>query len=162
MIWRPLLLGSLLVTFTASPRKTPDDADTIREFRRAHNAAIARGDYAAIAGLFAEDITVRAGLGRALTGRQAYRDAFIADSAMTYLRTPDEVTVSSKWPIAYERGHWTGAPRNTDASLSGQYSAQWIKLRGKWFIRSEVFVALWCTGQACNWPVSAPLRSSER
>jgi len=75
------------------------------------------GDYGGVAQRWTEDITVRAGLGKALSGRQAYREAFIADSAMTYTRTPDAVTVSSRWPLAYERGHWVGTVRGSQAFL---------------------------------------------
>jgi hypothetical protein len=116
-----------------------------------------RGAPAAIAQRWTEDITVRAGLGAALSGRQAYRDAFVADSAMIYTRTPDAITLSSRWPLAYERGHWIGKVRNApNISLSGEYSAQWVKRGTEWLIRSELFVATACTGRACNWPASAP------
>lgn len=158
MIWRPLFAIALLAPMSSVRQAPRDDGDAIREARRANNAAIARRGYLGMVQAWAKDVSVRAGLGRALTGRQAYREAFVADSAMTYARTPDEIVVSSKWPLAYERGHWTAVPRNSSvsASLSGEYSAQWVKAGGRWLIRSEVFVALWCTGQACDWPASVP------
>lgn len=159
MIRHRALVPTLVATCIATMATTPtDDREAIREARKAHNAAIARHDYAAIARRWTDDINVRAGLGRAIAGKQAYRDAFVADSLMTYVREPDEITVSSQWPLAYERGKWRGTLRGSQppATLSGEYSAQWIKRRGEWLIRSELFVATSCTGQACAWPAAVP------
>ena len=142
---------------SAAPFRPGDDRDVIKQLRSAQNVAIARQDYSAVAERWTDDITVRAGLGKALSGRQAYHDAFVADSAMTYTRTPDDVVMSSTWPLAYERGHWRGVVRRApDATLSGEYSAQWVKRGETWLIRSELFVATSCTGQACRWPASVP------
>ena len=157
MIWSRVLTLALLLPLSSAHRTIADDAAAIRVARRAQNAAIARRDYAAVAQRWTEDITVRAGLGKALTGRQAYRDAFVADSAMTYTRTTDGVTVNSRWPLAYEHGHWVGTVRRSRGiSLSGEYSAQWVRRGTEWLIRSELFVATSCTGEACAWPVSLP------
>lgn len=153
--YRSLAIVALL-SLTSGHRRV-DDRDVIKRLRQSQNAAIARRDYAAVAERWTEDVSIRAGLGRAIIGRQAYRDAFTADSAMTYVRTPDDVILSSKWPLAYERGHWKGTARSAaDISLSGEYSAQWVKRGDTWLIRSELFVATSCTGQACQWPVSLP------
>jgi hypothetical protein len=57
---------------------------------------------------------------------------------MTYTRTPDAIR---------------------DISLSGEYSAQWVKRGTEWLIRSELFVATACTGRACNWPACTPSTS---
>ena len=141
----------------SSFHESDGDAERIRAARLAQNVAIEQRDYTTVAQRWTDDITVRAGLGVALSGRQAYRDAFIADSAMTYTRTPDSIIVSSRWPLAYERGHWIGARREAPTiSLSGEYSAQWVKRGTEWLIRSELFVATACSGQACHWPASAP------
>jgi len=142
----------------ASPNSVPDDRALIIQARREQNAAIARADFAATAAVWTQDVSVRAGLGRDLQGQQQYRDAFIADSAMLYVREPIEVVVSTKWPLAYERGHWTGLRRggSREPLLSGQYSAQWVKSGSRWLIPSEVFVALDCTPPACGWPAAAP------
>ncbi|HEY2856022.1 MAG TPA: DUF4440 domain-containing protein [Gemmatimonadaceae bacterium] len=157
MSWYRLLALAAVLPIACSSRRGADDVAAIRAARQAQNEAIARRDYTAIAQRWTEDITVRAGLGVALSGGQAYRDAFVADSEMTYTRTPDAITLSSRWPLAYERGHWIGRIRNApNISLSGDYSAQWVKRGTEWLIRSELFVATECTGGACNWPASAP------
>jgi ketosteroid isomerase-like protein len=135
-----------------------DDRTSIEQARRQQNAAIMRKDFAAAAATWTQDVSIRAGLGRSLQGRQAYVAAFIADSAMTYVREPAEIVVSTKWPLAYERGHWTGRLRASPSVplLSGEYSAQWVKSGTLWLIRSEVFVAIDCAGPACSWPAVAP------
>jgi hypothetical protein len=75
---------------------------------------------------------------------------------MTYRRDPAEIQVSSDYLIAWEQGTWTGTVAARGAPLiRGRYSAQWVKVGGQWLIRSELFVALECSGVACNWPVDA-------
>jgi ketosteroid isomerase-like protein len=143
----------------ASPaRRAADDRALIMQTRRQQNAAIARSDFSAAAAAWTQDVSARAGLGRNIQGREQYLKAFIADTAMFYVREPTEVVVSTKWPLAYERGRWTGFRRASpkDALLSGQYSAQWVKSGSQWLIRSEVFVAIDCASQACAWPAVAP------
>src|SRR5690348_17694290 len=125
MIWYRSCALVFVLPLGSPIRHRIDDVAAIRAARQAQNAAIEQRDYSAVAQRWAQDITVRAGLGVALSGRQAYRDAFIADSEMTYTRTPDVITLSSHWPLAYERGHWIGRVRNAPSiSLSGEYSAQ--------------------------------------
>src|SRR5262245_2112987 len=147
-----------VAVLTASRHSVGGDRALIESTRRQQNAAIMRKDFTATAATCTEDISVRAGLGRSLQGRKAYLAAFIADSAMTYVREPAEIVVSTKWPLAYERGRWTGRPRATPNGpiLSGEYAAQWVKSGTQWLIRSEVFVALDCAGPACSWPVVVP------
>jgi ketosteroid isomerase-like protein len=157
--WLSIAATTALAGGAWTTASQPDDRAAIRAVRRAQNAAIARRDLAAVAAFWTEDVTIRAGLGRALAGRQAYLAAFVADSGMRYERVPTDIVVSSQWPLAYEAGQWEG--RLTDSSsdtpvLRGRYSAQWVKSRGRWLIRSEVFVALECDGPACRWPAAVP------
>jgi ketosteroid isomerase-like protein len=136
-----------------------DERAAIRSARLAQNAAIARRDLDSVATFWTGDVTVRAGLGRALSGKRAYLAAFIADSGMRYERLPTEIVVSSQWPLAYETGQWEGRLTSVSSGapvLRGRYSAQWVKAGGRWLIRSEVFVALECAGPACQWPASVP------
>jgi ketosteroid isomerase-like protein len=151
------VFASATLLGVAPPRRL-DDRAVIEQTRRRQNDAIARGDFAAAANAWTEDISVRAGLGRNLQGRTNYLAAFIADSAMTYVREPTEIIVSEHWPLAYERGRWVGQRRSggTEALLSGQYSAQWVRAGSNWQIRSEVFVAIDCAGEACQWPAASP------
>ena len=152
-----MLGGIVLIAATDHAQRT-DDVAAIRQIRTQQNAAIVRKDFAAIASAWTEDVSTRAGLGKDIQGRAAYLAAFRADSAMTYTREPVEVVVSAQWPLAYERGRWTGQLRGATGVplLSGEYSAQWVKGPKGWLIRSELFVALHCAGSACQWPASPP------
>src|SRR6185503_17936991 len=112
-----------------------------------------------MASFWAPDIEIRASLGRVLRGRAEYRTAMSADTALIYRREPDLVDVASnaKWPLAFETGAWSGRRSASSAPIiRGRYAAQWIKIEGRWLIRSEVFVALRCSPPACSWPVAAP------
>ena len=135
----------------------PDDAALIRAARRAQNAAFARRDFASAAQTWTNDVSIRTGLGSTITGRAAYLRAFADDSVMDYERTPTEVVVSKRWPLAYETGTWVGrAHADTATRVSGRYAAQWVKADGAWLIRSELFVSLECVGAPCSWPAVIP------
>ncbi|MEP6779204.1 MAG: nuclear transport factor 2 family protein [Gemmatimonadaceae bacterium] len=145
--------------FAASfPAQPTNDAASIRKARADQNAAIARKDFASVANRWTEDVTIRAGLRRDIHGKPAYLAAFVADSAMTYKREPIDVVVSTQWPLAYERGKWTGRLRSASNAplLDGEYSAQWVKTAAGWRIRSELYVALNCSGAACQWAATVP------
>lgn len=140
---------------TGAPLTFPADEAAVRLARAEQNSAIARHDLDRVAQFWTEDVVITAGLGRVLRGRASYREAFQLDSGMVYERTPDDIQVSSQWPLAFETGQWTGRRGAQGAPLiSGRYSAQWVRRDGRWLIRSEVFVALSCTGEACQWPVA--------
>lgn len=126
----------------------------IRAARTAQNAAIAARNADSVASFWIDDVTVTAGLGYVVRGRVAYKAAFGQDAPMTYSRITERVEVSGTWPLAWEEGKWSGtAGEQTAPLLGGRYSAQWVKQNGRWLIRSEVFVALNCTGAACSWPI---------
>jgi ketosteroid isomerase-like protein len=130
-----------------------DEATAVRAARAAQNAAIKARDFDRMASYWTDSVTLTAGLGAQLRGRLAYRRAFEQDSAITYERKPHVVEVSANWPLAWEQGTWIG--RGTGAGdatprISGSYAAQWIKVGGRWLIRSELFVATSCQGRACR------------
>ena len=136
----------------------PSDGAVIRATREAQNRAIAAGDWDSVARVWVRDVVVVSGLGVTFQGREAYRAAFAADTGMRFERTPGSIQVSSQWPIAWEDGTWTGWRGQEQAPplVSGRYSAQWVKVGGRWLIRSELFVALTCSGEACRWQAAAP------
>jgi len=148
------LAGVLLVVI--QPPATQSDAAAIRAARVAQNAAIARDDLDRVAAFWTDDVTVRRALGQSLTGRAAARQALEPPTApaarLVYQRQTEDVTVSEKWPLAFETGRWEG--RAGDAAgpmlIGGRFSAQWVKRGGRWLIRSEVFVALTCAGAGCE------------
>ena len=133
------------------------DVRAIREARASQNHAIADNNLDGVSDFWTEDVEIRRGLGQLLFGRAAYRQLFVAtgnsDSVLVYQRTPTSVEVSSKWPLAYESGTWTGNRGRVDGPsvIQGRYAAQWVKRAGKWLIRGEVFVALACAGLGCSY-----------
>ena len=129
--------------------------EAIRAARLTQNEAIAIRSLDEVVRFWSDDITVRASLGFTVTGIPAYRAALDSDSSIAYSRQPEEVQVSDRWPLAWEEGTWIGYRRGTGEELiSGRYAAQWLWIDGWWKIRSEIFVAMECSGIACDWPVS--------
>jgi ketosteroid isomerase-like protein len=152
-------LVSVLACSRSTPHpREPGEMAAIGQARIEQNELIARGDFERVASYWTDDVTITAGLGRTMRGREEYRRAFTLDSAMTYERTPQAIDVSATWPLAFETGTWIGRRRGTSSSdtLRGRYSAQWVRVAGRWLIRSEVFVALDCAGSPCRWPALVP------
>ena len=126
----------------------------IRAARTAQNSAILARNADSVATFWMEDVTATAGLGYVVRGRAEYKSAFGRDAAMTYQRTTERVVVSPTWPLAWEEGTWLGtATGQALPIIGGRYAAQWVRQNGRWYIRSEVFVALDCSGDACRWPM---------
>jgi ketosteroid isomerase-like protein len=134
----------------------PADRAAIRAARTAQNTAIASGDLDRAASFWTEDVTVRRALGQPLSGRDAARKALepppAPASRLIYQRLTKEIEVSPKWPLAFESGAWAGHLGTVTGPvvIGGRYSAQWVKRGDRWLIRSEVFVALTCSGVGCE------------
>lgn len=132
------------------------DTAAIRAARITQNKAIAAGDLDRAASCWTEDVTVRRALGSPLTGREAARKALEPPAPpaahLIYQRITKDVEVSAKWPLAFETGTWEGHQGTLagPAVIGGRFSAQWVKRDGRWLIRSEVFVALTCSGSGCD------------
>lgn len=143
-----------LMSAGPAPQSQVDDAAKIRAARAEQNQAIAARNFDRVASFWSDNVLVTAGLGFTLRGSDAYRRAFLADSAMVYERDLETVQVNARWPIAWETGSWTGRLVGHSGApvLGGRYAAQWIKDGGQWRIRSELFVALQCSGVGCAWP----------
>ena len=152
-----LAVGALALVQNTGTRSR--EAAAVRAARSAQNTAIAQHDLQRVASYWTDDVVIRSALGRVIQGRAAYRTVLGADSVTLYRREPDRVDVSDneRWPLAFESGTWTGSdPRSGRPLMRGRYAAQWIKRDGRWLIRSEVFVALGCTGTGCARPLAVP------
>lgn len=148
--------SSLVVLFGVLMAATPADQAAIRTARVAQNKAIAAGDLDRVASFWTEDVTVRRALGQPLAGPAAAQRALEPPAPpaprLVYQRLTKDIEVSPKWPLAFETGTWEGH-LDTIAGptvIGGRYSAQWVKRGDRWLIRSEVFVALTCSGVGCE------------
>ena len=147
------VVGALVGLMMAA---APADQTAIRSARTAQNEAIAADDLDRVAGFWTEDVTVRRALGQPLNGRAAARQIFeppaTPGSRIIYQRLTKDVEVSSQWPLAFETGTWEGHLGTIAGPtvIGGRFSAQWVKRAGQWLIRSEVFVALTCSGVGCQ------------
>ena len=150
-------IALLFIVLTATLRAAaPADESALRAARTAQNKAIASGDLDRAATFWTEDVTVRRALGQSLNGRVAARKALEPPSPpamhLIYQRLTKDIEVSPKWPLAFETGVWEGHLDTITgpAVIGGRYSAQWVKRGDHWLIRSEVFVALTCSGVGCE------------
>jgi len=128
----------------------------VRAARVAQNTAIAAGDLDAAAAFWTDDVTVRRALGQPVSGRAEARRALEPSappaSRIVYQRLTRNVAVSVQWPLAFETGTWEGHLESATGAtvIGGRFSAQWVKRDNRWLIRSEVFVALTCSGIGCQ------------
>jgi ketosteroid isomerase-like protein len=149
MVWFTAALAAVMITAPV------DDRAAIRSARAAQNAAIAAGDLDRAAAFWTEDVTVRRALGQPLSGRASARTALEPPPPpaphLIYQRLTTDVEVSPAWPLAFETGTWEGhhATVAGPVVIAGRFSAQWVKRGDRWLIRSEVFVALTCSGSGC-------------
>jgi ketosteroid isomerase-like protein len=133
-----------------------DDRALVAAARVAQNRAIAAGDLDLVASFWTDDVTVRRALGQPLSGRaaavEALKPAGPPASRLVYQRLTREIDVSPNWPLAFETGTWEGhlGSLTGPTTIGGRYSAQWVKRGDTWLIRSEVFVALTCSGAGCQ------------
>ena len=144
-----------LLAFDASARSDAGAA-AIRAARTAQNEAMAMGDASRAASFWTDDVTVRRALGQALNGRDAARQALesagTSETRLVYQRLTGTVDLSARWPLAFETGTWEGhlGVVTGPTVISGRFSAQWVRRGDRWLIRSEVFVALTCSGVGCE------------
>ena len=126
-----------------------DDTSQIRSARAAYNAAIIARDAAAIRAAFVDDYKGMAGSGGELiAGGDAmaayFAQAFQNPAFISFIRTPDVITIATPADRAMERGHWLGRTKTAsgEAQLHGEYLAVWVPSPAGWRLRSETFVTL--------------------
>ena len=141
----------LLAVLSNALLQNPDD-QLIRAARERSNAAIARHDLDAIAGVWLEDVHVVSSTSAQTAGKNANRERMAAQFQnrpdTVYVRTPVTIEVYAAWNVASERGEWTGKWAEPDGVLEigGTYQAQWRKIDGRWLIQAELFVPTHCKG----------------
>ena len=120
----------------------------IRERRLLTNELIAAHDSDKLKPFFDPKVTVIAGDGNVISGRDAVMEAFHAQfqdpSFVGYVRTTETVTPDKRGARAAESGSWVGTWHGDEGTREsrGRYLACWKKAGGKWVIESELFVTL--------------------
>lgn len=137
---------------TATPPAFAADGEAIRALRARSNAAIRAHDMAAFLPVFADDAVFVWSNGTSSVGKAGLQASFARDFAdpafMTYIRTPQRVSVSENGQRAAELGTWTALKRDT--RYGGDYIAHWFKGAGGWQVRGEIYVKLYCQGPLCT------------
>jgi ketosteroid isomerase-like protein len=131
--------------------QAPEDVDTksIRLARESSNQAIAQHDVDGIVSFLDQEYVITISSGVIENGRETAAESWAGHFAdfpdVVYVRTPEEVTISSSNPLAIENGTWLGTMTTPDGALErgGQYTAAWRKTDGEWKIYSELFVVLY-------------------
>lgn len=144
--------GVLLLAIVSTALLQNPDEQVIRAAREGSNAAIARHDLDAIAGVWMDDVYVLSSTSTQTAGKNPNRQRMEAQFKnrpdTVYVRTPVTIEVYAAWNVASERGEWTGKWTEPDGALEivGTYQAQWRKVDGRWLIQGELFVPTRCKG----------------
>ena len=120
-----------------------NDSMAIRSNRAASNNAIAKHDVNGIAKYWLDDFVQVIGRGVYQTGKDSiiasWKALFNSNPEISYIRSPKEIVISDNDTLAWEQGQWVGIH---SYSKGGNYAAMWIKRRGKWMLKAELFVSL--------------------
>ena len=147
-----------IVTPPAVDAQAPGDPAEalIRAARASSNRAIAAHDVDGALAVLDERFHAAISSGDFRTSREemgrAFADRFDAFPDAVYVRTPATVEVAANGTIASETGEWVGSWSTPDGPFrtGGTYAAHWRKgADGRWRIRSELFVPLFCEGPGC-------------
>jgi ketosteroid isomerase-like protein len=155
MSWRYLVSMAFIVCGSMSVRAAEGDIGAILALRADSNAGLLAHDVDRVLLHTTDDFILIGGTSGGHVGksvvRRYYIDGFAAPDLVTYIRTPDQVTVSDAGDRASERGKWQGVWRNpkTASLMSGEYLAHWMKKGGLWVTLAEVYVTLHCSGPVC-------------
>jgi ketosteroid isomerase-like protein len=157
LAWVLLACLPCLLPARAQSSGSASDEAAIREARRVQTQALARDDLDTVVKHWAPEITIRRALGQPVEGAAAARKLLEPNpnanpaTRVVFQREAVSVSVSGHWPLAYEEGRWSGhvGAASGPVIMSGRYAAQWVKREGRWLIRSEIFVAIDCSGAGC-------------
>lgn len=127
----------------------------IRAARQAFNEAIAARQFDRFGEFLMPDAETIGSNGTVLHGVEAYAAAIRSRAEdpdfVTYVRSPEEVTVGAVVGLASESGIWRGTWRgNEETVVSGRYLAQWRRTADGWRLHAELYVGLDCHGPRCE------------
>lgn len=152
---RYLAPSAFAVFASASVMAAEGDIATILSLRADSNAGLLAHDVDRVLRHTTDDFILVGGVSGGHVGRSVIHDYFLKGFAepsfVTYIRTPDQVTISETGDRASERGKWQGVWRNAKSGslMGGEYFAHWVKKDGAWLTLAEVYVTLHCSGPIC-------------
>lgn len=154
---RLVIAITLLITLAGTASAHADkDVAMIRRERANSNAAIAKHNFAAIAQTLLPDYTILPGSNGSPFDVAGYNQRLGRDLAdptfVTYVRTPDRISVADSRKRAAENGHWEGIFHEPDGvmRLGGIYQATWMLTAAGWRLKNESYITLRCIGsQVC-------------
>ena len=120
----------------------------IYQQRQLSNQSIAEHNTDALLSTLMADYHVVTSANIQLSGHQAQREmisrVFKEYPDASYVRTLENLVISSSFEAAAESGSWVGkwTKDNEQIELRGSYFAKWRKIAGKWLLQAEIFVTL--------------------
>ena len=136
-------------------------SDALRAQRATFNDAIVEKNVAAIESVLAEEVVLITGtdsdqfLGRA-EQLELWRRDFESPDRLVYVRTPECIELSGRFPIALERGHWRGAQADGADFAAGHYTAKWRHYGNAWQLEAEIFMTDLCSASICPEAIETP------
>jgi ketosteroid isomerase-like protein len=155
MHWRYYISLAVVVFALTRAEAAENDVTAILSLRADSNAGLLAHDADRVLLHTTDDFILVGGTSGGHVGksviRRYYIDGLTAPDFVTYIRTPDHVTVSDAGDRASEFGKWQGVWRNQKSGslMSGEYFAHWKKKDGSWVTLAEVYVTLHCSGPDC-------------
>lgn len=138
-----LLLLCIIFSLTSyAQHKDPVAVNAIKKIRALTNNAIQEFDMITETRYYTDDYVITTGEGRHIGSVSEYIEAYKNDTTSLYVRTTDDVQISSDGSLAFETGHWIEKEKGI-SYYNGRYTAQWKKIKGVLKVRSEIYVTLW-------------------
>jgi ketosteroid isomerase-like protein len=121
--------------------------NAILRTRQNSNRAIARRNLLGVGDSIGEDYVGVIGDGTFVQSRAEYLKLFKESfdhpkQSMTYVRTPEVISVADDQILAAEHGSWVATLPSGAVAYTGTYAAMWRRTLDGWKIRSEIFVTL--------------------
>ena len=136
---------SLVVTIPVRAQ-AQNDKDEILRLRKANNEAIKNFDEDLSFSFLTDDTQSTISNGTLIQGKENLKEYLrkLPGPKMYWVRTPNEIDVNAELGLAWEAGIWKGytVESGHKSVTSGKYSAMWIKVNGRWKIKSQLFVKL--------------------
>jgi ketosteroid isomerase-like protein len=155
MRWQHRVSLILVVFGFTSATAAESDFASIMSLRADSNAGLLAHDVDRVLRHTTDDFILVGGVSGGHVGKPIVRQYYLAGFAepdyVTYIRTPEQVTISDKGDRASEHGKWQGVWRNAKngSLMGGEYFAHWVKKDGAWLTLAEVYVTLHCSGPIC-------------